>query len=281
MMKDQNPYEVIAAEVLEVIQESPRIKTFVMKPEKEFHFRTGQFIEVTVPGVGEAPFTPSCSHYQNDILEVTIMDTGLVTHHLHQKIGKGDVLGIRGPYGSAYPLDRFKNQNIVILGGGVGLAPLRSLLLSMLHDSEDYQRIWVCFGCRTPEDFIYKTQFDDWAGHKKVALRRSVDKVPEGQCWLDKVYDKVCLVPGLLDEVDLDAGSAIAVVCGPPIMMKYGTLALLKKGFRDENIYLSMEKKMYCGIGQCRHCMIDGYYACKDGPVFTYAQLKDKENIWE
>lgn len=277
MMKDQNPYAIIAAEVLEVIQESPRIKTFVMKLEQDFQFQTGQFIELTVPGAGEAPFTPSCSHYEKERLEVTIMEAGYVTRHLHQKIGKGDFLGVRGPYGSAYPLERFKNRDILILGGGVGLAPLRSLLLTMIHDIHAYQRISVCFGCRTPEDFIYKDQFDQWAGQQKVTLHRSVDRVPEGQCW----GDKVCVVPGLLNDIDLDPATALAVVCGPPVMMKFGTIALLDKGFRDENIYLSMEKKMYCGIGQCRHCMIEHYYACKDGPVFTYAQLKDKENIWE
>jgi len=276
-MKDQNPYAIIAAEVLEVIQESPRIKTFVMKLEQDFQFQTGQFIELTVPGAGEAPFTPSCSHYEKERLEVTIMEAGYVTRHLHQKIGKGDFLGVRGPYGSAYPLERFKNRDILILGGGVGLAPLRSLLLTMIHDIHAYQRISVCFGCRTPEDFIYKDQFDQWAGQQKVTLHRSVDRVPEGQCW----GDKVCVVPGLLNDIDLDPATALAVVCGPPVMMKFGTIALLDKGFRDENIYLSMEKKMYCGIGQCRHCMIEHYYACKDGPVFTYAQLKDKENIWE
>lgn len=276
-MKDQNPYEIIAAEVLEVIQESPRIKTFVMKLEQDFQFQTGQFIELTVPGAGEAPFTPSCSHYEKERLEVTIMEAGYVTRHLHQKIGKGDFLGVRGPYGSAYPLERFKNHDILILGGGVGLAPLRSLLLTMIHDIQAYQRISVCFGCRTPEDFIYKDQFDQWAGQEKISLYRSVDRVPEGQCW----GDKVCVVPGLLNDIDLNPATALAVVCGPPVMMKFGTIALLDKGFRDENIYLSMEKKMYCGIGQCRHCMIDHYYACKDGPVFTYAQLKDKENIWE
>lgn len=275
-MKDQNPYEVIAAEVLKVIQESPRIKTFVLKPEKPFRFQTGQFIELTLPGIGEAPFTPSCSHYDSEIIEVTIMEAGFVTRRLHQ-IEKGTILGIRGPYGSAYPLERFKSQDLLILGGGVGLAPLRSLFLTILHDIEEYRRISVCFGCRTPEDFIYKDYFQKWPKHKKIALFRSVDKVPDGQPW----NEKVGLVTGLLDELDFNPSDALAVVCGPPVMMKFGTLALLKKGYRDENIYLSMEKKMYCGIGQCRHCMIDQYYACKDGPVFTYAQLKDKENIWE
>ena len=275
-MKNQNPYEVIPAEVLDIIQESPKIKTFVMKPEKPFTFQTGQFIELTLPGIGEAPFTPSSSHYEKEQIEVTIMEAGFVTGHLH-KIKKGAILGIRGPYGTAYPLERFKTQDILILGGGVGLAPLRSLLLTILHDIDEYRRISVCFGCKTPQDFIYKQYFGEWNKHEKICIYRSVDKVPEGQVW----DEKVCLVTELLDEVDFDPLTAVAVVCGPPIMMKFATQALLHRGYREENIYLSMEKKMYCGIGQCRHCMIGKYYVCKDGPVMTYAQIKDEENIWE
>jgi len=274
-METVNPYAVITAAVDEIIQESRQIKTFVLRPERPFSFRTGQFIELTLPGAGEAPFTPSSSHYQQERLEVTIMEAGFVTKRLHQ-VAKGVQLGLRGPYGSPYPLEAFRGREVVIVGGGVGLAPLRSLLLTMLHDSEDYRHISVCFGARTPEDFIYKTSLAQWAAHEKVSLHRSVDRVPDGSAW----HEKVCLVTGLLDEVTVEPKTAIAVVCGPPVMMKFATLALLERGYQEDNIYLSMEKKMYCGIGQCRHCMIGKHYVCKDGPVFTYARIKDEENIW-
>ncbi|MGE5558644.1 MAG: FAD/NAD(P)-binding protein [Bacillota bacterium] len=275
-MNDKNPYETLPAEISAVIQESPNIKTFVLKPAGPFAFQTGQFIELTLPGVGEAPFTPSSSQYETDFLEVTVMKAGFLTSRLHQA-QKGDTLGIRGPYGASYPLDKFKNKDILILGGGVGLAPLRSLLLTMLHDIDDYRHVTVCFGAKTPGDFIYKDGCRSWMENEKLSFFRSVDRVPPGEPWTEKV----CLVTGLLNEVDYDPLTAVAVVCGPPIMMKYATQNLLHLGYREENVYLSMEKKMYCGFGQCRHCMIGRHYVCKDGPVFTYARIKDEENIWE
>ena len=271
-----NPYEVLKADVLNVIEESPTIKTFHLKPEKPFEFVTGQFVELTVTGVGEAPFTPSSSHYEKEEMDVTIMKAGFVTEAVH-KVKKGDVLGIRGPYGKGYPLDKFKGKDILILGGGVGLAPLRCLLLTLIHDIDDYKSITVCFGARSPEDMIYKNQFAGWQKYDKIHLLRSVDEIPKGQKW----NEKVGVVTVLLDDIKINTKDAVAIVCGPPIMMKFGTFGLVDKGFKDENIYLSMEKKMYCGFGQCRHCVMGKYYACKDGPVFTYDIIKDEEKIWE
>lgn len=271
-----NPYDVLKADVLDVITESSTIKTFRIKPEKPFEFVTGQFVELTVPGIGEAPFTPSSSHYEKEEMDITIMKVGFVTEAVH-RVKKGDVLGIRGPYGKGYPLDKFKGKDVLILGGGVGLAPLRCLLLTLIHDIDDYKSITICFGARTPEDLIYINQFDDWRKYDKIHILRSVDMIPEGQKW----DEKVGVVTVLLDDIKINTEDAVAVACGPPIMMKFGTFALVDKGFKDENIYLSMEKKMYCGFGQCRHCVIGKYYACKDGPVFTYDVIKDEEKIWE
>ncbi|MCK4358433.1 MAG: FAD/NAD(P)-binding protein [Candidatus Cloacimonetes bacterium] len=275
-MTNPNPYEVLKADVLDIITESPTIKTFRIKPEKSFEFETGQFVELTVPGIGEAPFTPSSSHYEKEEMDITIMKAGFVTGAVH-RLKKGDVLGIRGPYGKGYPLDKFKGKDVLLLGGGVGLAPLRCLLLTLIHDIDDYKSITVCFGARTPEDMIYKDHFDVWRKYDKIHLFRSVDTIPEGQKW----DEKVGVVTVLLDDIKINTEDAVAVACGPPVMMKFGTFALVDKGFKDENIYLSMEKKMYCGFGQCRHCVMGKYYACKDGPVFTYDVIKDEEKIWE
>ncbi len=275
-LTNPNPYEVLKADVLDIITESPTIKTFRIKPEKSFEFETGQFVELTVPGIGEAPFTPSSSHYEKEEMDITIMKAGFVTGAVH-RLKKGDVLGIRGPYGKGYPLDKFKGKDVLLLGGGVGLAPLRCLLLTLIHDIDDYKSITVCFGARTPEDMIYKDHFDVWRKYDKIHLFRSVDTIPEGQKW----DEKVGVVTVLLDDIKINTEDAVAVACGPPVMMKFGTFALVDKGFKDENIYLSMEKKMYCGFGQCRHCVMGKYYACKDGPVFTYDVIKDEEKIWE
>ncbi len=274
MMK--NPYAVIPAVITQVIEESPLIRTLRLKPERPIVFRTGQFIELTIPGIGEGPFTPSSSHFVSDILDVTIMKTGFVTEYVHQaKVG--DIVGLRGPFGSHYPIETFEGKDVLILGGGCGLAPLRSLFLTLLHESHKYRSITFLAGAKSPKDCIYKDEAAEWRRHPNVVFRRTVDAVPPGESWEEEVGVATVLLKGLT----IDPRDNPAVVCGPPIMMKYGTLELLKYGYKEENIYLSMEKKMYCGFGQCRHCVMGKYYACKDGPVFTYAQIKDEEDIWE
>ena len=272
----KNPYETTAAVIYEIIEESPTIRTLRLRPEKPMPFLTGQFMEVTVPGIGEGPFTPSSSHYIADTLDFTIMKAGFVTEYIH-RTKVGDRLGLRGPYGKGYPLAEFKDKDVLIMGGGVGMAPTRSLFLTLLHDIDDYNSVTFLAGARTPADMIYKDQIAEWRKIPKVTILRSVDKVPEGQSW----DEEVCLVTKLLSKISIDPHNNPVVVCGPPVMMKFGTFDLLKYGYPPQNIYLSMEKKMYCGIGQCRHCVMGPYFACKDGPVFTYEQIKDEENIWE
>ncbi|MCJ7554274.1 MAG: FAD/NAD(P)-binding protein [Ignavibacteriaceae bacterium] len=272
----QNPYEVIPAEIYEVIQESPLIRTLRMKPQKPVSFKTGQFLEISIPGIGEGPFTPSSSHHIAENVDVTIMKTGFVTEYVHQT-KPGDVIGIRGPFGSNYPLEKFKGKDVLILGGGCGLAPLRSLFLTMLHDNKEYNSITFLAGSKTPKDCIYRDEATEWRKYDNVQFIRAVDQVPEGEEW----NENVCLVTKLLEKIEMKPNDNPAIVCGPPVMMKFGIMDLLKYGFKEENIYLSMEKKMYCGFGQCRHCVMGKYYACKDGPVFAYDQIKNEEAIWE
>lgn len=272
----QNPYEVIPADVYEVIQESPLIRTLKFKPKKPIPFKTGQFIEVGIPGIGEGPFTPSSSHYIVDDMDVTIMKTGFLTEQVHN-LHAGATIGIRGPFGSNYPLEKFKGKDVLILGGGCGLAPLRSLFLTMLHDNKDYNSITFLAGAKTPKDCLYKDEVTEWRKYDNVRFIRAVDEVPAGEYW----EEDVCLVTKLLQKINMKPDGNPAIVCGPPVMMKFGTFDLLKYGYKEENLYLSMEKKMYCGFGQCRHCVMGGYYACKDGPVFTYDQIKNEEAIWD
>jgi len=274
MNKNTNPYRPIKTEVLEVITESPTIKTLKFKPKEQITFETGQFIELTIPGVGEAPFTPSSRPSVKNMMEVSIMKAGKVTDKVHQ-LKKGDVIGVRGPYGKGYPLDGFKGKEVLVLGGGVGLAPLRSLLYALFNRINDFKKIYIRFGAKTPQDIIYKKEVKEWAQREDLDFQITVD---EG----DKDWKgHVGLVTTILDGMALQPREAIAIVCGPPIMMKFSTLRLLELGFRDENIYLSMEKNMSCGIGKCGHCRIGTYYACKDGPVFTYDKIKDFSNIWD
>jgi sulfite reductase subunit B len=270
----KNIYQPIKAVVREVITETSTIKTFALDLESDFSFRTGQFIEMTVPGIGEAPFTPSSDPGVKSKFDLTIMNVGKVTSMLHG-MQKGQVLGIRGPYGKGYPLDRFKGKDVLIVGGGVGLAPLRSLLFKLFSDINDYNKVVLRYGARTSNDIVYKNSIPEWAKKDKVDAMVTVDVGDPS--WSGKVG----LVTTLLGEVPIDLKKAVAIVCGPPIMMKFVTMKLLDVGFKPEDIYLSMEKSMSCGLGKCGHCRIGKFYACKDGPVFTYDQLKGIHDIWD
>jgi sulfite reductase subunit B len=270
----KNPYLPIEATIDKVVEESPTIKTFLLTPKEPVPFKTGQFIEVTVPGIGEGPFTPSSDPNIAEKMEVTIMNVGKVTSTLHS-MRPGQKIGVRGPYGKGYPLDDFRGKEIFIVGGGVGLAPLRSLLFGLFGRQKDFKKIYLRYGARTPNDIIYKEQIPDWGKKHHLDVVLTVDKAMNG--WKGNIG----VVTTILNEIPCDLKNTTAIVCGPPIMMKFTTFKLLEKGFAPKDIYLSMEKNMSCGIGKCGHCGIGHYYVCKDGPVFTYDQVKDMRAIWD
>jgi len=271
----QNLYQPINSEIVDIIDESPTIKTFVVVPEEEVKFKTGQFVELTLPGEGEAPFTPSSSPADTEKMDITIMKAGRVTGLLHE-CKKGKKVGIRGPYGNGYPIDDFVGKEVYIVGGGVGLAPIRSLFLTLVDRIKDFKSVVCRYGAKTPNDFIYKKAlFGPWQKINGVNMKLTVDEA-NGQ-W----NGNIGVVTNILKGDDVDVENAVAVVCGPPIMMKFTTLKLLEFGFGAGKIYLSMEKNMSCGVGKCGHCMLGKYYVCKDGPVFTYDQIKKYPNIWD
>ncbi|MCX5656897.1 MAG: FAD/NAD(P)-binding protein, partial [Candidatus Omnitrophica bacterium] len=201
-------------------------------------------------------------------------NAGKITSLLHAS-PKGISLGLRGPYGKGYPLDKFKGKDILIVGGGVGLAPLRSLLFSLFAGIDKYNKIVLRYGARTPKDIVYKDSLPEWARKEKVDLVTTIDVGDPS--WKGNVG----LVTNTLKDLPVDLAQTISIVCGPPIMMKFVTFKLLDLGFRPEDIYLSMEKNMSCGLGKCGHCRLGSYYICKDGPVFTYEQIKDLHDIWD
>lgn len=269
-----NLYQPIGAKIVRIVDESPAIKTFTVVPERPMPFKTGQFVELALPGVGEAPFTPSSNPSDCGQLEITIMRAGHVTDLLHRSV-PGQTVGLRGPLGNGYPVEAFVGRHVYIIGGGVGLAPIRSLLLTLFEDTSRFRSIVCRFGARTPDDLIYKQAlFGPWQKVPGVHLRVTVDKA-DGS-WKGHVG----VVSSIMHPTDVDPRDAVAVVCGPPIMMKFVTVKLLDFGFRPADIYLSMEKNMSCGVGKCGHCMIGSYYVCTDGPVFTYEQLRKYPNIW-
>jgi NAD(P)H-flavin reductase len=265
---------VIRTEVLEVITETPTIKTLRLKPEVPISFATGQFIELTIPGVGEAPFTPSSKPSVKEEIQVSIMRVGKVTQKVHE-LQKGDIVGLRGPFGKGYPLDAFRGKELLIVGGGCGFAPLRSLMYALFDLSGQFKKVLFRGGCKNPYEFLYRKEIESWRQRPDLDMDLTVDK-SDDPTWTGKVG----LVPKLLDDLGMDCRQGIAIVCGPPIMMKFVTKKLLELGFPDANIYLSMEKNMSCGLGKCGHCRIDRFYACKDGPVLRYDQIKDSHEIW-
>lgn len=273
LKKADNPYSSTPAEITDIQDESPNIKTFVLEPEEPLEFATGEFVQLSVPGLGEAPFTPSSSPNIKEKLEITIMEAGEVTGVLHET-PPGETLGIRGPYGRGYPLEEMKDRDILVVGGGVGLAPLRSLLYMLMDKPEDFGKISLKYGARTPEHLIYKDQLDEWDDSSIIDLELTVDEGDEE--W----EGNVGVVTTLLEEPDVDTEEGLAVVCGPPIMMKFTAQKLLDF-FEPKDIYLSLEKNMSCGFGMCGHCQLGKYYVCKDGPVFTYDQVKGIPDLWE
>jgi len=268
-----NIYRPIKAKVEKIITETGNIKTFVFRPEEPIGFEAGQFMQVTLPGVGECPFTPSSDHKNTETIEFTIMKAGEVTAAFHA-LKEGECVGLRGPYGVPYPIESFHGKDVYIVGGGVGLAPLRALLLALFHELDQLNKIEVRFGSRTPRDFAFKGQLAEWAKKDKVNLVMSVDSGDE--TWKGNVG----LVTTILKDGDIDVKNAAAIVCGPPIMMKFVTCRLEAMGVPDKDIYLSMEKNMSCGVGKCFHCNLGHYFCCKDGPVFTWDKIKGIPDPW-
>ncbi|MBM3308004.1 MAG: FAD/NAD(P)-binding protein [Candidatus Eisenbacteria bacterium] len=267
----KNLYRPIDSVIEDIKKETPAITTYRFRPKEPLTFEAGQFVELTVPGVGEAPFTPSSNPNVKDTLEITIMRVGTVTEAL-ERMKVGDIVGIRGPYGKGYDLTSFAGKEILIVGGGVGLAPLRSLILALFHEIDKYRKISIRYGARTPDDIVYKDLLPQWAKMKNTEVLLTID-APHPS-WTGTVG----VITVLLEDTPFDMKTAAAFVCGPPIMLKFVNLKLIEKGWDPNHIYHSMERNMSCGLGKCGHCMMGEYYICKDGPVLTAAQVAKFED---
>lgn len=272
-MIQENPYIPIPAELVEVIDETPTIKTLVVRPEQPMPFKAGQFVQLTLPGIGEAPFTPSSSPTEAEQLAITILKTGTITDKLHQ-CQPGMQLGLRGPFGKGYPTEKLKGKEVLVIGGGVGLAPLRALVLAILDNPKPIKRLSIKYGARCTEELLYRGQWEAWSKQKKVDFTCTIDHPQPG--W----DGRSGVVTALLKGMDIDKANSLAFVCGPGIMLKFVTLTLMEEGYSPDQIYLSMNRRMSCGMGQCGRCNIGPYYLCKDGPDMKYALIKDYPNVF-
>jgi len=273
MKMSPNPYLPEIGIVKEVIQETPNIKTFriVLKDEekmKSFRFEPGQVGQLSVFGAGESTFVINSPPTRMEYLQFSVMRVGEVTTRLHQ-LKPGEEVGVRAPLGNWFPYEGMKGRDILIIGGGIGMAPLRTLLLFMLDNRKDYGDIDVIYGARSPQDLCYKDEVVEWEKREDMKLVLTVDR--EFPDW----HKRVGLVPNVLLEEAPGPDNKVAITCGPPIMIRFTLQALIKLGFRDEQIITTLERRMKCGIGLCGRCNIGPKYVCADGPVFTMAQLKE------
>lgn len=270
----KNPYYPIDTVVEDIITETPTIKTFVLKPARPISFIAGQFMQLTVPGVGEAPFTPSSSPSVTEKMEITVLRTGKVTDALHE-LKPGTAVGLRGPFGKGYPFDKMEGKEVLVVGGGVGLAPLRSLIYALLENVKKYKRVSIKYGARLPEELCFRRQYEEWSKFaRNVDFTNTIDVPAPG--WTGRVG----LVTTLLEDLDVNIPGGIAVSCGPEIMLKFVTIKLLEVGYTPPQIYLSMNRKMSCGMGKCGRCNVGHYYLCVDGPDMCYDKIKHVPNVF-
>ncbi len=272
-MISENPYVPEPVKLVEVIDETPTIKTLVLAPEKPMSFRSGQFLQLTLPGVGEAPFTPSSSPLEPERIAITILKTGMLTDRLHE-CRPGEMLGLRGPFGKGYPVDELDGTEVLVVGGGVGLAPLRALIHVLLARLARLKRVSIKYGARGTAELLYRRQYDQWAGADKVDFTCTIDNPEPG--W----DGRTGVVTTLLKDLDIDRGNATAFVCGPSIMLRFTTYELMSEGLSADQIYLSMNRRMSCGMGKCGRCNIGPYYLCKDGPDMKYSLIQNYPNVF-
>ena len=272
MTRVKNPYLPELATITKIIEETPTIKSFQVvlndaEKMKNFSFKPGQVGQLSVFGVGESTFVINSPPTRTDYLQFSVMKAGEVTSALHQ-LAEGDQVGVRAPLGNWFPYEEMKGKKILFIGGGIGLAPLRTLILFMLDNRDDYDDITIIYGARTPPDLCYKDELKEWEKRPDVNLILTVDAEYPG--W-DK---RIGFVPTVLNEVAPSPENTIAITCGPPIMIKFVLQGLSKLNFKDDQIITTLEKRMKCGIGICGRCNIGSMYVCKDGPVFSLSQLK-------
>ena len=258
-----------------VIEEAPEVRTFRLSfTDKEegskFNFKTGQFGEYSILGEGESTFCIASSPTRKDYIECTFRSTGRVTKAL-ANMDKGDVIGFRGPYGNIFPIHEWKGKNLLFIAGGIALPPMRSVIWNCLDLREDYKDITIVYGARTVADLVYKHELKEWEERSDVKLVTTVDPGGETPDWKGEVG----FVPTVLSKVAPSSKDTIAIVCGPPVMIKFTFPVLEKLGFTDENIYTTLENRMKCGFGLCGRCNVGKLYVCKDGPVFSRTQLKN------
>lgn len=273
-----NIYQPDLMEVLDVQQQTADVKSVRVRFRDEargddFHFRVGQFGMFSLFGYGESTFNICSSSNWKDFVEFCFRRTGRVTEALWS-LEKNDTIGFRGPYGNSYPMDKWVGKNLIFLGGGIAMPPLRCAIWYALENRDQFGDITIVYGARRVQDLVFRQELDRWAEYDRVRVVCCVDPGGETPDWTGEVG----FVPAVTERAQIPAENAVALVIGPPVMIKFTLPVLAKMGLADRDIYTSLENRMKCGVGKCGRCNCGPVYVCKEGPVFTLEQLKSLPN---
>jgi NAD(P)H-flavin reductase len=263
-----NPYRPWPARITSIIDLTDKEKLFELRlideaAREAFQFDAGQFVELSIFGVGEAPISISSAPSKQGFIELCVRRAGDVTGALHAK-QCGDIVGLRGPFGRGFPYEEMKGHDVLLVAGGLGIAPLKSLINHIHDERHDFGRVTILLGARNPGEILFRKQFDMWKHREDFDLIMTVDAP-------DESWDgEVGLVTRLFDQLDIDPDNTFGAICGPPVMYRYVIDEMRAKDMDADRIYVSFERRMKCGIGKCGHCGVGHQYACIDGPVFNY-----------
>lgn len=273
---DYDPYLPLEAIIVERTQESATIFSLHLRftdPElhNQFLFYPGQFNMLYLYGVGEVAISIVSDPEQKEMLTHTIRAIGRVTKAL-QKLQPGDRIGIRGPFGRGWPLEQTKGKDVVILTGGLGCAPTVSIIHYILARRPNYGHLSILQGVKHSDDFIFRKQYEIWQQSPNTVIHIAADQAGPKWPWA------IGYITDMINKINLEPNNTVVMMCGPEMMMNTAVNVLNKKGISEHDIYLSMERNMECGIGQCGHCQYGGFFICKDGPVFAYSEIKELFN---
>jgi NAD(P)H-flavin reductase len=248
-----------------------KVFTLSLPNGKPLGHRPGQFVEVSMLGVGEAPISISSSPSRSEeSFQLCVRNVGDVTGALH-RLKVGDKIGIRGPFGRGFPYEKFRGKDVLFAPGGLGLAPLRSLINQVLDERAMYGRVILLYGAKTPGELLFKDELQAWGERSDLELWVTVDRGDE--TWTGNTG----VITTLFRHISVYPRNTVAITCGPPVMYRFVLMELFGKGIPEGNIYLSLERRMKCGVGKCGHCQINNVYACQSGPVFSYKEIKGLE----
>jgi NAD(P)H-flavin reductase len=275
-MMNENVYQPTVMRIADARDEAPDVKTFRLEftdegKRGEFFgtYRVGMFGLYGLPGAGESTFCVASPPTRTGYIECTFRKAGRVTSALQDR-EVGQNVTFRGPYGNFFPIDDWKGRDILFIAGGIALPPMRSVIWNVLDRRKEFGKVTIVYGARTVADLVYKHELAEWAGRSDVSLTTTVDPGGQTPDWKGKVG----LVPAVVKELAPSAKNCLAVVCGPPIMIKFTMPVLTELGFPPADIFTTLENRMKCGIGKCGRCNVGPVYVCKDGPVFTLDQLR-------